>query len=188
MEAGGGDSDQDVPDMDSITAINEVASFGDTDTKAGHVEIAGCVEIGHDGGFTAEQSGACLLATVTDAADELFKELRVVFSESDVVEEEERFSAEAQAVIDAHGDEVNANGVESTCVDGDFNFCADTVGSGDEDGVLPLTECIKSEESGEASGQIHDTWRERTSHQCRQFLHCLFIEFEVDAGRSVGQI
>lgn len=188
VEAGGGDSDEDVPDVDSITSIDEVASFSDTDAEAGHIEIAGSVEIGHDGSFTTEQCSACLLAAVTDSAYELFEELGVVFSEGDVVEEEEWFGPEAQAVVDAHGNEVNADGVKHTGVNGHFNFGADAVCSGNEDGVLPLTECIESEESGEASGQVHDAWGEGASHQGRQFLHRLFVEFEVDAGRSVGQI
>ena len=44
------------------------------------------------------------------------------------------------------------------------------------------------EESGEAAWQVHDARGERTFHQRRQFLHRLFVEFEVDAGRAIGQI
>jgi len=174
--------------VDTISTIDEVTAFGDTDTEASHVEIACCVEIGHDRGFAAEQSCPCLLAAVADAGDELFEEQGVIFSERDVVEEEERFGAEAETVVDAHRDEINADGVKDTGMNCDFDFRSDSIGTGDEYGILPLSQGVESEESGKPTWEVHDPGGERTFHERRQFLHCLFVEFEVNAGRAIGQI
>jgi ribosomal protein L27 len=54
----------------------------------------------------------------------------------DVVEECERFAAGADEVVDAHGDEVDADGVEFLRQRGNLQFRADAVGAGDENGMF----------------------------------------------------
>ena len=53
----------------------------------------------------------------------------------EIVEEEQRLGALADQVVDAHRDEVDADGVEPPGLDGELELGADPVGRGDEDRV-----------------------------------------------------
>ena len=53
----------------------------------------------------------------------------------EIVEEEQRLGALREQVVDAHGDEVDADGVVPAGLDGDLELGADAVGGGDEDRV-----------------------------------------------------
>ena len=54
----------------------------------------------------------------------------------EVVEEEQRLGALRQQVVDAHGDEIDADGVVPAGLDGDLQLGADAVVGGDQDRVL----------------------------------------------------
>jgi hypothetical protein len=53
-----------------------------------------------------------------------------------VIEEEERLSALDDEIVDAHRDQIDANGVVTAAGDGDLQLRADAVGSSDQDRVL----------------------------------------------------
>ena len=79
--------------------------------EAGHVEVAGLVEVGQDRRLAADERALGLDAAVGDALHELLGQRRVVLRHRDVVEEHERFAAGADEVVHRHGDEVDADGV-----------------------------------------------------------------------------
>ena len=64
------------------------------------------------------------------------RRLHVELAAGEVVEEEQRLGALHQQVVDAHGDEVDADGGVPAGVDGDLELGADAVGGGDQDRVL----------------------------------------------------
>ena len=60
----------------------------------------------------------------------------VEFAAGEIVEEEQRFRALNQNVVDAHGDEVDADGVVFVPVEGEFELGAYAVSAADEDGIF----------------------------------------------------
>ena len=72
----------------------------------------------------------------------------------EIVQEEQRLGALHQQVVDAHGDEIDADGVVPAGLDGDLELGADAVVGGDQDRVL---------EAGRASG--------RTARRSRRDRH-----------------
>ena len=70
----------------------------------------------------------------------------------EIVEEEQRLGALADEVVDAHGDEVDADGVVLAGVDGELELGADAVGGGDQHrvGVARRLEVEERAEAAEA--------------------------------------
>ncbi len=80
------------------------------------------------GHLTADQGAAGLAAALGDAGDQLLDVVRVELADGDVVEEEQGLGALAHQVVDAHGDQVDADGVEPADGLGDQGLGADAVG------------------------------------------------------------
>ena len=53
----------------------------------------------------------------------------------EIVEEEQRLGALHDEVVDAHGDEIDADRVVDAGLDGDLELGADAVVGGDQDGI-----------------------------------------------------
>ena len=87
-------------------------ALDDADGEADEVELAGLHGAGVLGHLAADQRAAGLAAALGDARDELLDVVGVELADGDVVEEEQRLGALADEVVDAHGDEVDADGVE----------------------------------------------------------------------------
>ena len=71
-------------------------------------------------------------AAVGDALHQLGQPLRGHATDGHVVEQEEGLGADAHEVVDAHGHEVEAEGVEAPDGPGDEGLGADAVGAGHE--------------------------------------------------------
>ena len=80
------------------------------------------------GHLAADERAAGLPAALGHALDELLDVVGVELADRDVVEEEQRLGALADDVVDAHGHEVDADGVEATGGLGDERLGADAVG------------------------------------------------------------
>ena len=74
-------------------------------------------------------------ATLADAGDHLLDLLGDYFVHGDVVEEEHGFSPLDEEVVDAHGDEVDADGVVFFGLGGDWDVGSAAVTACGEDGV-----------------------------------------------------
>ena len=70
------------------------------------------------GHLAADEGAAGLAAALGHAFDELLDVIGIELADRDVVEEEERLGALAHDVVDAHGDEVDADGREPTASTG----------------------------------------------------------------------
>jgi len=81
----------------------------------------------HLGGFPTDQRAAGNAATFGDAFDDGRAGGDVELAHGVVVEEEQRLGALHDDVVDAHGDEVDADGAVLAGVDGDLELGADTV-------------------------------------------------------------
>ncbi len=112
------------------------AALGGADRKARKIVIVAAVEAGHLGGLAADQRAAGFLATDGNAGNDGRADFGLEFSTSVVVEKKERFGALHNQVVDAHGDQVDADGFVAAGLDGDLDLGADAVGGGDQDRVL----------------------------------------------------
>ena len=92
-------------------AADDAGLLHHADGEAGKVVFAGRVHAGHLGGLAADQRAAGLFAAEGDALDDFGGGLHVELAAGKVVEEEQRFCALHQNVVDAHADQVDADGV-----------------------------------------------------------------------------
>ena len=128
MEAGRGQADGHVAGLD-LPAINEPFPLHHADDEASQVVFAALVHVGEDRRLAADEGAVALHAGVGDAADDVFEKFGIVVGEGDVIEEEQRLGPGAEAVVDAHRHEVDADGVVDAGHDGDFELRADAVGA-----------------------------------------------------------
>ena len=81
----------------------------------------------------------------------------------EVVEEEQRLGALHDDVVDAHGDEVDADGVVAAGLDGELELGADAVGAGDQHRVLVAArlEVEQGAEAADAGRAPRRAWSSR---------------------------
>ena len=135
MHTGGGEPDDDVALRD-IAARQQRAAFDGADCKAGEIVIVVLIEPRHLGGLAADQRAAGLLAADRNAGDHGGADFRLEFSTCVVVEKEQRLGALHHQVVDAHGDQVDADGVVAAGLDRDLDLGADAVIGGHQDRIL----------------------------------------------------
>ena len=113
-------------------AVEDAVALGHADGEADQVELArfhGARVLGH---LAADQRAAGLAAALGHAGDELLDVVGVELADGDVVEEEQRLGAGAGDVVDAHGHQVDADGLEHARLLGDQRLGADAVGGRDQ--------------------------------------------------------
>ncbi len=114
---------------------------------------------GHLGGLAADERRAGEPAALGDAGDDGGAGGRIEPAGGEIVEEEQRLGALDDQVVDAHRDEVDADGVENAGVDGDLELGADAVGRGDQQRVA-VAGGLEVEEAAEAA-ELADRRRAR---------------------------
>src|SRR5574337_1403052 len=135
MRAGGGEADQDVTRLDRA-AINDFAFFHYAHGKTGEVVIFTGVHARQFGGFAADQRATGEFAAARDAFDHGFRGVYLQLAAGVVIQEKQRLGPRDHDVVDAHGHEVDADGVVAPALDGELEFGADAVGAGDQHRVL----------------------------------------------------
>ena len=84
--------------------------------------------------LAADERAAGFAAPLCHTLDELLDVVGVELAHRDVVEEEQRFGALAHDVVDAHGDQVDADGVEAASGLSDERLGPHAIGGGHENG------------------------------------------------------
>ena len=92
-------------------AVERLAALDRADREAGEVVIALGIHAGHLRRLAADQRAADLAAGAGDAGDDVRGGRDVELAGGEVVEEEQRLGALHDEIVDAHGDEVDADGV-----------------------------------------------------------------------------
>ncbi len=93
------------------------------------------IHAGHFCGFSADQRAAGLTASFSDAFDNGRSLGDVERPGSEVIEEEQRLGTLDDEVVDAHGDQIDADGIVDACFDGDAKLGADAVIGGNQNRV-----------------------------------------------------
>ncbi|KJJ17200.1 hypothetical protein HMPREF3156_01300 [Neisseria sp. HMSC06F02] len=135
MGAVGSQPQHDVARFDAA-AVDDALFFDHADGKARQVVFAFGVHAGHFGGFAADEGAAGFFAALGDAFNHVGSAGDVEFAAGEIVEKEQRFCALNQNIVDAHGDEVDADGVVFVPIEGEFELGAYAVGAADEDGIF----------------------------------------------------
>ena len=111
---------------------SKLAAFGRAHGKAGEVVVLAVIHARHFRRFAADQRAAGLAAALGDAADDRRALLGIELAGGEIVEEKQRFRALDDDVVDAHGDEIDADRVMVPGIDGDLQLGADAVIGGDQ--------------------------------------------------------
>jgi hypothetical protein len=189
VKAGRGEAEDDVARL-NVRSIDRIVPLDHADDKTGHVEIARGVEVGQDGRFATSQRATGLLAAIDHSFHQLFRQGRVVLRHREVVEEDEWLRSAAEAVVDRHGDEVDADGVELVHERGHLEFGADAVGACDQDrfavtaGKEPAID-VEGEQAGEAAEAVEDAGAVRLLHQPADAADGVLVHIQVQAGGLV---
>ena len=178
-------ADEDVAGLD-VFAGNDLVAVDDADAEASQVIVVFGIEAGHFSRFAAEESAARFLAGMGDTFDNGRNLDRVELADGDVVQEEERFGALDENVIDGHGDAVLTDCIVFAHHDGQAEFRADAVGTADQDRFLDVA-VHQGKEAAKAAKVTEDfrTVRgfDRIFHQFYGFV----ASIDVDAGISISQ-
>ena len=103
----------------------------------------------------------------------------------EVVEEEQRLGALHHHVVDAHGDQVDADGVVPAAVDRQPELGAHAVGAGDQH-RLPVA-LGQLDQGAEAADAAQHLGAQRASHERLDALDQLVAGVDIDAGVAVGE-
>ncbi|MNV27903.1 hypothetical protein D3C71_1190700 [compost metagenome] len=184
MRAGGGDADQHVAGGHA-GAVLHFALLDAGDGEAGQVVFARGIHVGHFGGFTTDQRATGLGAAVGNAADHGRSGVDVELAGGEVIQEEQRLGALDQDVVDAHGDQIDADGVVAAQLLCELQLGADAVGTGHQDRLAVLVGEV--EQRAEATQPAHDFRTEAALYQrldtLDQFVACV----DVDTGVTIGK-
>ena len=185
MDAGGGEAEDDVA-LGNIAGWQELAAFGSTDGKAGEIVVAGGIHAGHFGRFAADQRAARLAAAGGNAADDGRTLVGVELAGREIIEEEQRLGALHDEIVDAHGDEVDADGVVIVGIDRDLQLGADAVIGGDENRIGKACR-LEVEQPAEAADLAVGAGTARRAHCRLDLLDQEVSGIDVDARIAIGQ-
>jgi hypothetical protein len=185
VQPGGGKAEDNVPRC-KVGAGQQTLAFCRADGKAGDVVIAAPVKTRHFGRLAADQRCPSDSAALGDTLDHIARDRHVESGGGEIIEKEERLATLRDEVVDAHGDEVNADRLVPTAVDGDLQLGADAVRGGDEDRVAKAGR-RKVEEGTEAAKPAHDAGPIGARGGGLDPLHQAVARVDIDPGIAIGQ-
>ena len=185
MRTGGGETDHSIADANS-TAIDDGVFLHNADTEARQVVVTAVVHARHLGRFAAHQRTTGESTTLDDARDHAFGYIDVEFARRIVVEEKQRLCALDGYVVDAHADEVDADGVMPTRVDRQSQFRTHAIGARNEYWALPATfrQLHQRAESADAGQNLRAS---RALDERLDPLDQLIAGVNVHTGVAIGQ-
>ena len=168
-----------------LRAIDQCGFFHRADAEAGQVVFAGRIHVGHLGGLAADQRATGQFATARDAADHADRGIDIELAGGEIVEEEQRLGTLHQHVVDAHGDQIDADRVVAIEHLRQFQLGADAIGAGHQH-RLPVA-AGQFEQRAESAESGHDFLAERARNQRFDALDDFLAGIDVHAGGAVGE-
>src|SRR5581483_11407587 len=156
--------------------VDELGFMDDADRETGEIVLAGLVEARHLRRLPAQERRAALPAAFHDALQHALGALQVQLARRVVIEKEKRLGAAGDKIVDAHGDEIDADRLVLVEIESQLELGADAVGAGDEAPAAPLD--LEREQSGEAADG---------GRALADMLDELVGEADVDSGFLVGE-
>jgi len=184
MHARGGEAEQDVSGCD-VTAGQQPVALDGTDCETGKIVVPFGVKSRHFGGLAADQRAAGLPAAFGDAANDVLPDRRVDPTGRVVVEEEQRFGALDDEIVDAHRHQVDADRVVDAGVDCDLELGADAIIGRHQQRVVEARG-LQIEDAAEATDFGVGARARRGTHQRLDRLDEGIAAADVDAGLGIG--
>src|ERR1035437_6339387 len=122
----------------NVVSGDDVGFFHHAHGESGQVIFADRVFAGHFRSFAADQRTTGLIKAERDAVDDFGSGGHVEFAAGKIIQEKQRLSTLYQNVVDAHADQVDADGVVNVEFKGKFQFGANTVRAGYQHRFLVL--------------------------------------------------
>jgi len=134
----------------SRRTVDDLVAIDHANRKAGQVVFTFAVETGHLSCFATDQGTTGLPAALCYTFNDLGSFFRSQHACSQVVEEEKRFSALNDDVVNAHGDQVNADSVVTIKFERQLQLGADSVCRGNQNRGLVFI-LVQGKETAEAT-------------------------------------
>ncbi len=179
-----GEAEHDVARADP-RAVHDPRALDDADGEARQVVLTGGVQVGELRGLAADEGAAREPAAGDDALHDRLDARRVKTRGADVVEEIEGLGAVDEDVVDAHGDEIDADRVVAVGEERDLELAADAVGGGDHDRLAVARG--HAHEGSEAAHAREDLGTRAGAREGRDAADRVLAGVDVDAGRAVAQ-
>ncbi len=183
MRARRSDADQHVA-VAHLRAIQQLRLLDCADGEAGQVVFARRVHVGHFSGFASNQRAAGQRAAARDAADHRRSGVHVQLAGGEIVQKEQRLGALHQHVVDAHADQIDADGVVPPELLGQLELGAHAVGAGDQHRLLVLARQV--EQRAEAAQATHHLRPEAALDQRLDAFDQGIAGVDVDTRVAVG--
>ena len=180
----GSQAQQSVTDLHAA-AIDDLAALDHAHGKAGHVILAVRIHARHLGRLAAQQRAAGLLAAPGNAAHHGCCRVHVQMPAGEIVQEEEWLGPLHQDVVDAHGHQVDADGVVHVQREGQFQLGADAVGTRDQHRFTVAGRHL--EEPPETANAREQTRPARARRQRPDALDQRITCIDIDPGIPVGK-
>ena len=169
----------------NIGARQDAVTLHRTDGKAREIVVLCRIHARHLGGLAADQRAAGLPAALGDARHHAAGRLHIELAAGEIVEKEQRLRALGEQIVDAHGDEIDADGGVQAGIDGDLELGADAVVGRHQDRVLEAggLEIEQGAEAAEVGIRAAPPGRPR---QRLDGLHQGIAGVDVDARVAIG--
>jgi hypothetical protein len=155
------------------------------DRETRQIDVARRVVAGHFGRLPADQGAARFAAAVGDALQCGQRATPIQPAGGIIVEEEQGFGALADQVVDAHGDEVDAGGVQAPGLGQEAQLGADAVRGRDEQRVAQ-TRAGEVEDRAEAADAALCAGPSRGAHERSDGTRQRVAGVDVDARAAVA--
>ena len=172
--------------FDDVVGRQQLAALGRADREAREVVVVAVIHAGHFRGLAADQRATCLAAAFGDAADDRRALVRIELAGREIVEEEQRLGALHDDVVDAHGDEIDADRVVLAGLDGDLELGADAVIGGDQHRIGEARS-LEVEQSAEPADFAVCAGPSRGAHGRLDLLDHQVAGIDIDAGLGIGE-
>ncbi len=168
-----------------VAARQHLAALHRAHGKAGEIVVVARVHARHLGGLPADQRAAGLAAALGDARHHRPGHLHVELPGGEIIEEEQRLGPLRQQVVDAHGDEVDADRAVPPRLDGDLELGAHAIVGRDQDRVLEAGP-LQVEQRAEAAEIGIRAGPPRCLGERLDGLHQRVAGIDIDAALAVG--
>ncbi len=185
MQAGGRKAEDDIARLHIVFRQN-LSAFDRADGEAREIVILARIKPRHFRGLAADQSGAGLAAALGDAGDNARGKIGIEPARRIIIEKEERLRALDDEIVDAHGDEIDADRRIQSAVDGELDLGSDAVIGGDKDRILE-SGGLEIEKPAKAADFGIGARPSRRPHQRLDFLDQRIARIDIDAGLRIGE-
>ncbi len=143
------------------------------------------IHSGHFGGFAANQGATGLSAALGNPLNHCRRSFDIQLAGGEIIEEEQRLSTLHDQVIDTHGNEINADRIVLSSINGDLQFRPDTV-IGSNQNRIPEPGRFKIEQTAKTA-DLAVSARSPGGFDCRlDAFNQRIARINIDTGIGIG--